>query len=99
MCTYDALVLAWPVLADSVLAEGHASTLFLCRPTAEVHSALWPAVRSEDIRTWIQEAAVAAGLDPASFGAKALRIGGATDLYDLLGKAGGDVIKEWGRWC
>lgn len=99
MCAYDALVLAWPVLADSVPPTLRADTLFFRRPAAGVHPALWPPVRSEDIRAWIQEAAAAAGLDPAPFGAKALRMGGATDLYDLLGKAGGDIIKERGRWC
>eukprot|EP00965_Chrysotila_dentata_P127463 4215281-Pleurochrysis_carterae.AAC.1 len=42
--------------------------------------------------------ASAAGLDPADFGGKCWRIGGATDLRDMLGEAGKTLIKQRGRW-
>lgn len=39
-----------------------------------------------------------AGFGEAKVGGKLWRIGGATDLRDLLGMAGRDAIKERGRW-
>jgi hypothetical protein len=91
---------AWGMLADC-----------RCRPTSTwlpassggrrqqstLPGARWQTIRSEDVRTWVQVAA--AGLDPAPFGAKALRMHGATDIfYDILGAAGDDIIRQRGRW-
>eukprot|EP00965_Chrysotila_dentata_P026836 890793-Pleurochrysis_carterae.AAC.1 len=42
--------------------------------------------------------AAAVGLEPADFGGKCWRIGGATDLRDLLDEAGKAIIKQRGRW-
>eukprot|EP00965_Chrysotila_dentata_P093800 3100183-Pleurochrysis_carterae.AAC.2 len=40
-----------------------------------------------------------AGLDPNEFGGKAWRIGGATDLRDILGDGGAAAIQQRGRWA
>eukprot|EP00965_Chrysotila_dentata_P096592 3191945-Pleurochrysis_carterae.AAC.1 len=42
--------------------------------------------------------AAACGMDPKDFGGKSLRIGGATDLRDILGEAGKVQIQTRGRW-
>eukprot|EP00965_Chrysotila_dentata_P144045 4758378-Pleurochrysis_carterae.AAC.1 len=42
--------------------------------------------------------AAAVGLDPPEFGGKCWRIGGATDLRDLMGEGGRAFIKQRGRW-
>eukprot|EP00965_Chrysotila_dentata_P083030 2739432-Pleurochrysis_carterae.AAC.1 len=39
-----------------------------------------------------------AGLDPDEFGGKGWRIGGATDLRDVLGDGGAAAIQQRGRW-
>jgi len=58
------------------------------------------AVRTTDVLEFIREAADAAGEDPALFNARALRIGGATDLYHLLGAEEAErTIQKRGRWC
>eukprot|EP00965_Chrysotila_dentata_P018191 605200-Pleurochrysis_carterae.AAC.1 len=43
--------------------------------------------------------AAACGEDPANFGGKCWRIGGATDLRDRLGDASKATIKQRGRWA
>eukprot|EP00965_Chrysotila_dentata_P057408 1904348-Pleurochrysis_carterae.AAC.3 len=43
--------------------------------------------------------AVAAGLDPDEFGGKGWRIGGATDLRDVLGDGGAAAVQQRGRWA
>jgi hypothetical protein len=50
-------------------------------------------------RALCKRIASAAGLDPAPVGAKALRIGGATDAKELTGEAGKEIIRRRGRWC
>lgn len=58
------------------------------------------AVHTADVLEFIREAATAAGEDPALFNARALRIGGATDLYHLLGPEEAErTIQKRGRWC
>eukprot|EP00965_Chrysotila_dentata_P177375 5858141-Pleurochrysis_carterae.AAC.1 len=42
--------------------------------------------------------ATACGMDPNDFGGKSWRIGGATDLRDILGDAGKSQIQLRGRW-
>lgn len=46
----------------------------------------------------MKEALVAAGVSPARRGVRALRMGGASDLYDLYGPAAERYIRERGRW-
>jgi hypothetical protein len=53
---------------------------------------------SDDVAGWVKEAALAAGLDPAAYGAKALRMAGATDLYNIYGPSAERYIRERGRW-
>lgn len=80
--------------------------------TAEVHPSEWAnaplfahtdgsAVSTTDVRVAIRQAASAAGENADDFDARALRIGGATDLYHILGDAGEAerVIQKRGRWC
>lgn len=58
------------------------------------------AVHTADVLEFIREAAAAAGEDPTLFNARALRIGGATDLYHLLGPEQAErTIQKRGRWC
>lgn len=58
------------------------------------------AVHTADVLAFIREAAEAAGEDPGLFNARALRIGGATDLYHLLGGEEAErTIQKRGRWC
>ena len=72
--------------------------------TPEVRSAPLIALPSGDVwrtsasRALFRDIAAAAGLDPAPFGAKSGRIGGATDARDRLGEAGKAVIQRRGRW-
>ena len=56
-------------------------------------------MRTASVRALVQRIAVMAGLDPAEFGAKSLRVGGATDWRDCLGDASARVVKQRGRWC
>ena len=52
-----------------------------------------------DVRRVAQSMAEACGEDPARFGGKSFRVGGATDLRCALGVAEGKaVIKQRGRW-
>eukprot|EP00965_Chrysotila_dentata_P065606 2173898-Pleurochrysis_carterae.AAC.2 len=43
--------------------------------------------------------AAACNEDPEDFGAKCWRIGGATDLRDVLGDGSRAMIKQRGRWA
>eukprot|EP00965_Chrysotila_dentata_P209501 6185330-Pleurochrysis_carterae.AAC.1 len=43
--------------------------------------------------------ATALGMAPDEFGGKAWRIGGATDLRDVLGEGGISQINQRGRWA
>ena len=54
---------------------------------------------TNDVRRLGSEMARLAGLGSVTIGAKLWRIGGATDLRDVLGMAGKDAIKERGRWA
>ena len=57
-------------------------------------------VRTTHVHTWVCEAAAALGLDPAKFGGKSCRIGGAEDLRSLVGTAAASrLLAERGRWC
>ena len=53
---------------------------------------------TEDVRQLGKRMAEAAGIPPEAVGGKLFRIGGATDLRDMLGPGGQRLIKERGRW-
>ena len=111
LCTYDALARLWwrrigggqpfPVDAegrprDGWWLQGDDSTalhqpLFLA-PDGRV----W---RTSTTLSLFRDLAVAAGLDPAPFGAKSGRIGGATDARDRMGDASRHIVQRRGRWA
>ena len=47
---------------------------------------------------WVKEASIAAGIDPTRRASRALRMGGATDLYDIYGPLAERYIRERGLW-
>ena len=57
------------------------------------------AISTTGVRALVRRLAVMAGLDPADFGAKSLRVGGATDWRDCLGDPSAHIVKQRGRWC
>ena len=59
----------------------------------------WRPLADSDIVRWVKEAAVASGVDPTRRAGRALRMGGAADLYDIFGPAGERYIRERGRWA
>ena len=103
MCTFDAFVDAWKVLAATVPLHRHRSTIFF-RVPPDGHdvdlsdAADWPPLTPALVSVWVKEAAVAAGVDPTRRGTRALRMGGSTDLYDIYGPAAERYIRERGRW-
>ena len=106
LCTYDAMAAAWVFLGAPLTTQQRATTLFFSVPPRGVcglgvelsDSADWPPLTDAILATWVKEAAVAAGVDPTHRGARALRMGGGTDMYDLYGPAGERYIRERGRW-
>ena len=56
--------------------------------------------RTQDTRDLARGMAERLGLDPADFGAKSFRIGGATDWRAVFGaRAAETIIRQRGRWC
>ena len=56
--------------------------------------------RTADTRALARALAKLLGLDPADFGAKSFRIGGATDWRAVFGpRAAEALIRQRGRWC
>ena len=53
---------------------------------------------TEDVRLLGRRMATDAGQNPASFGGKLWRIGGATDYLEVLGANGERILKQRGRW-
>jgi hypothetical protein len=99
MCTYDALWAAWRVLAASVPCNLWSATLFFRVAIADGDAPQqWRPLRTDDVSAWVDAAAVAAGLPQGSRKSRALRMGGASDMYDLWGPAAERYIRERGRW-
>ena len=109
LCTYDALSAVWrrrvgsaPVSASADwqgrvgggrLAVDHplaAQPLFLLADGS--------AMSTREVRTLTQRMAFACGENPAEFGAKSARAGGATDLRAALGDESKGIVKQRGRW-
>ena len=53
---------------------------------------------TDDTRRLAMRMAAALGLDPAEFGGKSFRIGGATDWRDVFGADAERIITQRGRW-
>ena len=58
----------------------------------------WRPIVSADVATWCKEVALVAGIDSSGVGAKSLRMGCATDMYDIFGPSGAQWLDERGRW-
>eukprot|EP00965_Chrysotila_dentata_P172406 5689211-Pleurochrysis_carterae.AAC.1 len=98
LCTYDALRITWMEREHAVAVEERtfgkrSDTPFF---TAEVGLTPWTTRHSRALAKAMGSAA--SGLDPAEFGGKCWRIGGATDAADLMGEDGRALIKQRGRW-
>ena len=99
MDVYDALILAIearagrvPPTLGRVQGQEAAQPLFV-RP----RGGIW---RTNETRELAQDIARLIGMDPAEFGAKSFRIGGATDWRAVFGPAGAEtIIRERGRWA
>lgn len=94
-CAWDAVRRCWLIRSREVPATQWASAPFFARSDGAP-------VCTSDIKTFVRQAAMAAGEDePEDFDAKSLRIGGATDLYYLMGGAAEAerVLQKRGRWC
>ena len=99
LCAYDALARAWAVLADSVERSAWAATMFFRMvDSTQRDASSWRPVVSDDVAAWCKEIALAAGIETSGIGAKSLRMGCATDMYDLFGPAGAQWLDERGRW-
>eukprot|EP00965_Chrysotila_dentata_P061007 2021086-Pleurochrysis_carterae.AAC.1 len=95
MCAYDALRIMWedraPSVPESERTFGRPSRtpLFVGADGATPWS-------SADSRRVVKAMAAAAGLDPGDFGGKGWRIGGATDMRDVLGAGGAAAVQQRG---
>lgn len=92
-CAWTAMRRLYDVRVNEVPMHMHGvAPLFADQQQEALHTA--------DVLEFIREAAAAAGEDPTLFNARALRIGGATDLYHLLGPEEAErTIQKRGRWC
>ena len=111
LCTYDALARLWwrrigGSLPFPVDAEGKPQDRWWERgdDSAALHLPLFLAPdgrvwRTSTTRSLFRDLATAACLDPASFGAKSGRIGGATDARDRTGDAGRHIVQRRVRWA
>lgn len=91
-CAWTAMRRLYDARVQEVPLHLHGVAPLFASPETVVHTA--------DALEFIREAATAAGEDPTLFNARALRIGGATDLYHLLGAEEAErTIQKRGRWC
>ena len=93
LCLYDALRIY--MAAHSHLTQGrqlHEVPFFVDDQGATVTTSF--------VKGLVRRFATAVGLDAELFGARSLRIGGATDWLEVLGREEGRaVIKQRGRWA
>lgn len=92
-CPWGALRALWLQRMQQVSAhEASISPLFAGRDNT--------AIRTADVVGYIRQAARVLDLPANDFDARALRVGGATDLLGMFGLAGAErVIKSRGRWA
>ena len=97
LCVYDAIVMAWRASAgEPPPAIGRATGALAIRPFFLGRKGdVW---NTAETRLLVGRMAAALGLDPAEFGGKSLRIGGATDWRDVFGADAERVITQRGRW-
>ena len=94
LCPYDAMTRAWRVMCEEVPVAARAATCFFRTD----HGA---PVTTDDVRIGVREVVSTLRLGPPhEWGAKAPRIGGATDLLGALGlEKAQRLLKSRGRWC
>lgn len=91
-CAYDALWAWWQTRVREVLPSARGTAPLF----AHVEGV---AITTSQVAAAVRKAALAAGERPADFDARALRIGGATDLYHLFDAAEVErIIADRGRW-
>eukprot|EP00965_Chrysotila_dentata_P213426 6187616-Pleurochrysis_carterae.AAC.1 len=98
LCAFDALWVTWHERADGVPVAERTFGTRSSTPLFVGSDGVLP-WSSADSRRLAQAMASEAGLDPNEFGGKAWRIGGATDLRDVLGDSGAAAIQQRGRWA
>ena len=96
LCAYDAIRIHWLRHVERVRPQD--------RPDrgagVPFFSVDGVAVNTSYVTSLVRAFATAVGLDPALFGARSLRIGGATDWLEQLGRdTGRAVIRQRGRWA
>lgn len=92
-CAYDALRALWDVRVAQVPSQERSSAPLFAMPDGL-------AVNTQQVLSFVREAAEAAGEPAADFDSRSLRIGGATDLYHLFGPQEAErLIAARGRWC
>lgn len=93
-CAWEALRRWWLLRKAEVVPGEWASAPLFARVDGS-------AVNTADVKAMIRQAAEAVGEEPNDFDARALRIGGATDLYHIMGGPveAERVIQKRGRWC
>ena len=114
LCPYDALALAWwlragprgvpfPTTAEGLPQIGWEAQAQPRQPGFPFFTdAMGVPFDTSKVRDIARRIAVAGGIDPVvaqtEVGAKAFRIGGATDWRERAGEAGAQVVRQRGRW-
>ena len=81
LCAYDLLLAAW---REDVRVLGREAALQSPIFRHSAKGGLGEAYSTLDVARIVRDVAVAAGEDPADFGAHSLRVGGASDFRDLF---------------
>ena len=94
-CAYSAIRALWRWRTSVVPPEMRGQRPLFALPPLSRDS---KPVDTAFVRDTIRRACDLLGLPRGLYGGSSLRIGGATDLYDMLGPAGIRLIQERGRW-
>ena len=105
MCTYEAIALVWRlgVQSNGGVVPGKDAPFFLsgfstahAQPQHLWASHVWT---SHDSLVLAREIAAYIGEDAAQYGGKSFRIGGATDLREVMGtERAEEILRQRGRW-
>ena len=98
LCAFDAVMSVWDILATSVPREEWGATMFFRAYDIAAHPRNWRPLTTADVAIFCKEIGTAAGIDVSNVGGKALRMGGATDIYDIWGLQSQQWLRERGRW-
>ena len=90
-CPYSVIAQMWLRDASRLSEEQRARTAMFTHEDGRV----WG---SDDVNRAVKEAVAALRLPEEEYGGVTLRITGATELRDSLGRAGKEVINSFGRW-